>query len=158
MAVALAALDARVVIQRPEGRRTAAIAEFYDVFGPKLESTEMLTQIHIPFPGENNCQRFMKFRLRQAIDFAVVSVAVCLEMDAGLCRKARIVLGGVAPGPHIAVDAQNVVNGRCIDEAVAQEAAVAAVADAKPMRKNGYKVKLTRTLVQRALLASRGNT
>ncbi|MEJ2639827.1 MAG: FAD binding domain-containing protein [Desulfosarcinaceae bacterium] len=111
LAVALTALDAQVVIQGPGGRRTAAISDFYGIFGPKLEANEMVTQIHIPSPGEGNSQRFLKFRLREAVDFAVVSAAACLTMDAGICRKARIVLGGVAPGPHIAEAAQNLVIG-----------------------------------------------
>jgi xanthine dehydrogenase YagS FAD-binding subunit len=157
MAVARTARNAKVVIHRPEGSRSAAISDFYDVFGPKLEANEMVTRIDIPALEEGNCQRFSKFRLREAIDFAVVSVAVVLEMDSGICRKARIVLGGVAPGPYIAEAAQKVVNGRPIDEAVAKEAAAAAVAGAKPMSKNSYKVNLTRTLVRRMLLASMGS-
>ena len=156
MAVALTALDAKILIAHPQGSRTVSISDFYDIFGAKISTGEVVTQIHIPSLGADNRQRFLKFRLRESIDFAVVSVAVSMTMESGICRKARIVIGGVAPIPYIAEAAQEVLNGRPLDEKVAKKAAAAAVADAKPLTRNAYKVDLTVALVQRALMAWKG--
>ena len=155
MATALAAMDARLIIKGPQGRRTVNIEDFYDIFGPKLETNDIVTRIDIFLSGTENRQKFLKFRLREAIDFAVVSVAVYLSMSCGICRTASIVLGGVAPTPLRVDAAEEIVKGKPINESIAAKAAEAAVAGAKPLSKNGYKVDLTRTLVRRALLDSK---
>ena len=65
---------------------------------------------------------------------------------------ARIALGAVAPGPVRARAAEEVVKGRPIDEDVATEAAELAVAEAKPLSMNGYKVEIAKALVRKAIL------
>ena len=150
------ALDATVTVQTREGERSVALTDFYDVLGPRLKPGEIMTRIRIPAPQAGALQTFLKFRLRAAVDFAVVSVGVCLSLKAGVCRDARIVLGAVAPTPVLATAAVKTINGRPINEATAQRAAEAAVADAKPLSKNAYKVEITKTLVKRALLSLGG--
>ena len=88
----------------------------------------------------------------------IVSAAVVLEMDGAVCRAARIVLGGVAPVPWRVPDAERILVGQRVTPALAARAAEVAVAGARPLSKNGYKVALTAAVVERTLveLASRG--
>jgi len=150
-AIALAALEAGVKIVRPAGERTIPLADFYGTMGPILEPDELVTEIRIPAPAANAVQRFSKFRLRESVDFAVVSVAAVLDVAEGVCRDARIVLGAVAPVPYRAVAAEDVVRGGPLDERQAERAAQAALRDAKPMSGNAYKIEIAKTLVKRAL-------
>jgi xanthine dehydrogenase YagS FAD-binding subunit len=150
-AIALAALEAKVKTVRPAGERTIPLADFYDTLGPVLEPDELVTEIRIPAPAANAVQRFLKFRLRESIDFAVVSVAAVLDVAEGVCRDARIVLGAVAPVPYRATAAEDVVRGGPLDERQAEQAAEAALRDAKPMSGNAYKIEIAKTLIKRAL-------
>jgi xanthine dehydrogenase YagS FAD-binding subunit len=151
LAIALAALEAEVKTVRPAGERTMPLADFYDTLGPVLEADELVVEVRIPAPAANAVQRFSKFRLRESIDFAVVSVAAVLDVVEGICRDARIVLGAVAPVPYRAVGAEDVVRGGPLDQRQAELAAEAALRDAKPMSGNAYKIEIAKTLVKRVL-------
>jgi xanthine dehydrogenase YagS FAD-binding subunit len=151
LAIALAALESKVKTIRPAGERTIPLADFYDTLGPVLEPDELVTEIRIPAPAANAIQRFSKFRLRESIDFAVVSVAAVLDVAEGVCRDARIILGAVAPVPYRAVAAEDVVRGGPLNERQATLAAEAALRDAKPMSRNAYKIEIAKTLVKRTL-------
>jgi xanthine dehydrogenase YagS FAD-binding subunit len=94
---------------------------------------------------------YSKFTLRKPIDFAVVSVASLLTLKNGVCADARIVLGGVAPEPIRARKAEGVIKGRSLDERTAQEAAATALAEAKPLDMNEYRVEIAKVLVKRAI-------
>jgi xanthine dehydrogenase YagS FAD-binding subunit len=151
-AVALAALDAQILIVGPKGERSVATADFYDPMGNALDADEMVREVEIPVRKAASRQVFSKFTLRKPIDFAVVSVASVLTLQEGLCADARIVLGAIAPGPFRAEAAEKVLIGRSIDEHVAGDAAEAALAGARPLSKNAYKVQIAKTLVKRAIL------
>ena len=81
-----------------------------------------------------------------------MSVASVLTVDNGVCKDARIVLGAVAPEPVRARNAEEAIKGRTIDEDIAAEAAKHALAGASPLKMNGYKVEIAKTLVKRAIL------
>jgi xanthine dehydrogenase YagS FAD-binding subunit len=98
-------------------------------------------------------QVFLKYTLRKPVDFAIVSVAAAVTIQAGICKDARIVLGAVGPTPVRAIDSEKCLIGKVASEESIAEAARAAVKDAKPMRMNAYKVEITRVLVKRALLS-----
>jgi xanthine dehydrogenase YagS FAD-binding subunit len=89
---------------------------------------------------------------REAWTHAVVSAAVVLEIDRGTCRKARIVLGGVAPIPWRVPEAEKLLVGQKITPELAAKAAEASVAGATPLAKNKYKVPLTREIVARSIV------
>ena len=136
---------------RPAGQRTIPLADFYDTLGPVIEPDELVTEIRIPVPAADAVQRFLKFRLRPSVDFAVVSVAAVLDMAESVCRDARLVLGAVAPVPYRAVAAEDVLREKPLDEKQAVQAAQAALSEAKPMSGNAYKIEIAKTLVQRVL-------
>jgi xanthine dehydrogenase YagS FAD-binding subunit len=151
IAVALTALNAQISIAGPKGERKIVVTDFYNPMGSALDRYEMVTQIEIPRLTHTR-QAFLKFTLRKPVDFAIVSVASVITLTGGVCADACIVLGAVAPGPVRATKAEDVLKGRPIDEGRATEAAEAALADARPLSKNAYKVEIAKTLVKRALL------
>lgn len=152
MATALTVLDAQIRISGPGGGRTVSMAEFYTTMGDVLQPDEILTGIRVPLPAGNARQVFLKFRLREPVDFALVSVAAMVSMADGVCEDAGIVLGGVDSSPYRAKDAEDKLRGRRLTAAVAGEAAEAAVAEARPLRNNAYKIEIAKSLVKRALL------
>jgi xanthine dehydrogenase YagS FAD-binding subunit len=150
-AVALVALDARIIIAGPDGQRAMTPSDFYSPMGNALGPKEMLREIEIPTRTGTSQQTFLKFTLRKPIDFAIVSVASVLTVNNGVCTDARLVLGAVAPGPVRARVAEKVLIGRPVTTDLAEEAAVTALAGAKPLSKNSYKIKIAQTLVRRAI-------
>jgi len=154
-AVALAALDARIDIAGPQGERKLAVMGFYHPLGNGLKRGEMVTGVEIPSVEKGSRQAFLKFTLRKPVDFAIVSVATAITVKAGLCADARITLGAVAAGPVRATRAEKILVGRPVDEKASADAAEVALAGAKPLSMNAYKIEIAKTLVKRAILQSR---
>jgi len=150
-AIALTALDANLEITGAQGARNISINEFFTTLGNILKPDELLTNIQLPNPPEGSRQAFLKFTLRKPVDFAIASVASVVTMKDGVCKDARIVLGAVAPTPLRAIEAEELIKGKVVNDKIIGAAAKAAVKDAKPMRMNAYKLQITETLVKRAL-------
>lgn len=148
-AIPLTALDATIVTNK----RSIPIGDFFEVLGNVLEDDEIVTEVQVPEPKSGTKQTFTKFALRKAIDFAIVSVASAITIEAGKVSDARIVLGVVAPVPYRAIAAEDVIKGNAISEALAETAGAAAVKDALALSKNAYKIQIAKTLVKRAILA-----
>jgi len=159
VAPALAALDARVLTASPRGQRSVPILEFlsgHQWAGTRLQShslepDEIVTAIEAPFRPTRS--HYLKFALRKSWDFAIASAAVAVDMEDGICKEARVVLGGVATYPFRSTEAESLLCGKEIDDPLAEEAGRIALQGARPLRMNGYKVDLGRLLVRRALLA-----
>ena len=152
-AVALTALDAILKIAGPGYVRTISIKDFFKPLGNDLTVDEMITEVQVPALPNRSKQTFLKFRLRKAIDFATVSVALVLTNTGAICKDARIVLGGVAHSPIRAMEAEQIIKGKTINTAIAEAASEASVTGAAPLKMNAYKVEITKTLVKRALLS-----
>jgi xanthine dehydrogenase YagS FAD-binding subunit len=152
MAVALMALDASLTLVAPEGTRNLMVEEFYHPLGTVLEPGEIVTAVAVPGVPAGARQVFSKFTIRKPVDFAIASVAAVVCVGEGVCTHARVALGGVAPVPVRARRAEEALLGKALDERSAAQAAAAAVAGAKPLKKNAYKVEITKALVERALL------
>ena len=156
-AVALAALDARIHIASPRGGRVAPMADFlpgHTWMGDRLQShmllcDEIVTEIEVPFRPTRSA--YLKFAQRKSWDFAIASVAVSAAIEDGVCDDARVVLGGVATFPYRSQEAEALLRKQPISDALAAAAAEAALQHAKPLRMNGYKVDLSKTLIRRAL-------
>jgi len=152
MATALLALDAKIKTVDTSGGRVIPIDKFYTTFGNALQPDEVITAIQVPKVAPRVKQRFLKFRPRKTIDFAIVSVAAVITLSDDIVSDARIVLGGVSPEPYRAVEAEEVLVGKPITQSVVEKAAKASVNNAMPLSKNGYKVSIVETMVKRALL------
>ncbi len=154
LAVAFTALGAHVVTTK----RTVPIEEFYSdrrgsTGNTVLEPDEIVREVQMPKPEKRAKQTFMKFSLRKSIDTPLVTTAVIVAMSGDTVEDVKIVLGSVAPKPVRAVKAEEFIKGKKITEGMAEKAGEEAVSDAKPLSKNGYKVKLVKVLVKRALLS-----
>ena len=153
MATALLALDAEIVTLNSSGGRKLKINELYGPLGTVLDADEIITEIRIPESMATWHQRFFKYRTRKAIDYAIVSAAVNLNLDGDQVVDARIVLGGVANSPHRAHWAEQLLKGNRLDAKLATNAAIMATKGFKPLRHNQYKVQICQKLVFRGLLS-----
>ncbi|MBI5482031.1 MAG: FAD binding domain-containing protein [Deltaproteobacteria bacterium] len=153
LAPALIALRARM-------KTTARTIDAEDFFGTGLQSTtvlapgEVLTEVEIPRAPPGGVQRYLKFRIRNAIDFPIVGVAVSLTLERQRVTAARVVLGAVAPLPYRARAVEDFLVGRALDEETAAAAGALAVRAVQPLQRNAFKVTIVRTLLRRALLGS----
>jgi xanthine dehydrogenase YagS FAD-binding subunit len=152
-AVALTALNATIRIAGARKNRIVPIKDFFTTLGNLLQPGEIVTEIQIPKPLDKAKQTFLKLTLRKPVDFAIVSVASVISLEGEICRDASIALGAVAPVPIKAVQAEQIIKGKPLDAKTAEQAAEAAVAGAKPLSMNAYKIEETKILVQRAIMA-----
>ncbi len=119
-----------------------------------LNPGEIVTEIYVSTPKLGSKGFYHKVRERLAWDHAIVAVATIVESSAGVVRNARVVMGGVAPIPWRAAKAEEFLRGKKLDENLAKQAGAIALEGAKPLKDNGYKVKMAQDLIQRGLLAS----
>lgn len=158
VAPALVALDGRFRIVGPDGERMVTGSEFFTLptVDPARENvlgdTDILASVEIPAQAAGTRSTYRKIMDREAWTHAVVSAAVVLEMDGEICRAARIALGGVAPIPWRVPDAEGLLGGQRITPELALAVGEAAVAGARPLAKNGYKVGLARAVVEQTVL------
>jgi len=148
-APALIALNAKVVTDR----RTIEAENFFDVKVPVstvLAADEIVKEIQIPAPPAGAKSAFLKFAIRKSIDFPIVNCAVMVGGG-----SPRICLNAVAPKPYRATKAEAAIAGKAINEANAEAAGAAAVADASSFPESAqFKKQIAKTLVKRALLAA----
>jgi len=149
--VVLVALDAKVKIVGTEGPRTIPIAEFFRSLRNSLKADEMVTEIQIPRLPDGTRQIFIKQRMRQSIDFALVSLASVTSIKDGICKDSRIALGAVAPRPFRATEVEQALKGKAVNSQTIEAAAAAAVKGTVPLKENAYKIEIMKTLVKRAL-------
>ena len=157
MAVALVALDAQVELAGPAGRRTMSLQEFFT--GPSvsltsenvLQTGEVVASVSVRSSPEDTRSVYLKAREREAGDFALVSVAAALAVTDGRVSWCRVSLGGVAPYPYRAQEAEECLIGIAVANADAAEAGRRAVVGATPLRGNGYKVDLAANLIKQAI-------
>ena len=154
MCVALAALDAVVHVQGVDGARAIAFTDFHRLpeDRPDVETLlrpgELITGIALPPMAFARRSTYRKVRDRASYAFALVSVAAALDMEDGRIADVRLALGGVAHKPWRATRAEAALRGQPASAALFLDAARAELADARPLRDNGFKVELAqRTIV-----------
>jgi len=153
----LIALGAKVRLHGPEGDRELDLDRFFVSPGSEqerenaLKAHEIVTDVLVPPPGDARMAVY-EVRQKEALDWPLAAAAVTLTMEGGTVKKARVVLGHVAPIPWPSPEAEEALAGKTLTEDVAAEAGRAAVSKATPLSKNAYKVQLTRVAVKRALL------
>jgi xanthine dehydrogenase YagS FAD-binding subunit len=158
----LVAYGASLELTSSKGKREVLAEEFFklpevDVHRENiLEPGEMITEIRIPAPASGTRSAYTKQGEKESQDWPIAEVIVVIEPDGDRVKRASIVLGAASPVPHRAKQAEAVVQGKKIDEALAREAAHAALADAQPLAENGYKVALFEVLIRRTLLRAAG--
>lgn len=162
MCVALAALGASIQVTGPDGERTIPIAEFHRLPGDtphldtNLKQEELITSVDLPAKGFARNFTYLKIRDRQSYAFALVSVAVGLELDGAVIREARIALGGVAHKPWRDTKAEAMLIGQRATAENFRPVADAILRDAKGFSHNTFKIELARRAVVRALEQAAG--
>jgi xanthine dehydrogenase YagS FAD-binding subunit len=112
-----------------------------------LERGELIIAVELPPLRSATRSAYRKVRDRASYAFALVSVAVVLEMDRDRIKDARIAFGGVAHKPWRATKAEDALRGGPATDERFRAAAALEFADARPLRDNAFKPELaTRTL------------
>jgi NADPH-dependent glutamate synthase beta subunit-like oxidoreductase/CO/xanthine dehydrogenase FAD-binding subunit len=153
MGVVLLALGANVEIVGPECARTVPVRDFFSSVRHSLGEDELVTGVQVPRPPKGARQTYIKFRLRESVDFPIVSIASVIKTDGKICQDARIALGAVAPVPVHATNVEAVIKGKPLNSETVEAAVKAAVEGVVPLKMNTYKVEIMKALVRRALTA-----
>ena len=117
-----------------------------------LKPDEMVIELIVPPLPKSLKAASYEVRQRAAFDWPLSMASVALEMDGNTVKSARVVLGHVSPIPWISPEAAQALVGKTITPDTAMAAANAAVAQAKPLSRNKYKITLTKAAVKRAVL------
>jgi CO/xanthine dehydrogenase FAD-binding subunit len=117
-----------------------------------LENDEIITEAVIP-KLDGYTSRYVKFRLRDSIDFAMASIAYAFKVRGGVIEDVRAVLGGVAPIPLKLSAVEKLLKGKTPSEALAKEAAVLAGEGAGGIGHNDYKIQEVKAFVERMVLS-----
>ncbi len=158
MAVALAALDATVIVNCGDGEVRLTLDQFYRLpeEAPEretvLERGDVIVAVELtPAPLYRHSQ-YLKLRDRASYEFALVSVAAALEIGHdGTITRSRVALGGVGTVPWRSQDAERVLDGAQATPELLQRAAAAAMTGAVTTAQNAFKVELAKRAIVRVL-------
>jgi 4-hydroxybenzoyl-CoA reductase subunit beta len=139
----LISLDAKVEIVAAQGSRQLPVEKLYtgDALKPlALSQDEIISEVIIANPQTVRGTAFTKFSLRGGVEFAGLTVAVCLEManDAGICVAARITAGAVSAGPVRAIEAEKAMAGEALSDEFFQKIAEMVAGEIRPVMHHGY--------------------
>jgi xanthine dehydrogenase YagS FAD-binding subunit len=159
--VALIALDASIEISGTRGVRRTPFGELH--VGPSahphietsLNPGDIITAFHVPAGPWNVRSRYIKIRDRSSYEFAISSCAVAMALEGELVRTVRLGLGGMAYRPWRAREAEAILNGKPLTEALARKAARAALEGAQTHGYNDYKRELGQRVIVRALFEAK---
>ena len=160
MVPALIALDAEVKLVNNAGERLVSVSKLYTGDGKDpiaLKSDDLVSEIRLPLPTKNPNSAYLKYRLRDAIDFPMVGVAVRMDTsDDGICTGCRVVLNAVDCGPTEVRESRELLEGKAPTSDRIQEVALEAEKRAHPVANTpgstpDYRRQLAGILTHRAL-------
>jgi xanthine dehydrogenase YagS FAD-binding subunit len=157
MCVALAILEAEVHVSSASGERVIPFADFHRLPGEtpqrdsNLNAGEIITAVELPPKGFATNYTYLKVRDRLSYAFALVSVAVGLELDGDTIREGRFALGGVAHKPWRDRQAEAALRGQPARAVTFARAADVLLREAKGYEHNTFKIELARRCIVRAL-------
>ena len=164
MCVALAALDATVLVAGPGTNRTIAFTDFHRLPGETperetlLEPGELIVAVMLPALPFAARSAYRKVRDRASYAFALVSVGAALDLDKdGMIRDVRLALGGVAHKPWRAFAAEAALRGQILTETTIRAAAETELVGAVPLRDNGFKIELAKRVIVSVLTELAGD-
>ena len=152
----LIAYGAKIRLEGPKGKRELPLEKFFVI--PKnegerehdLRPNEIVTEVVIP-PAPDVRAAHYEIRHKEIFDWPLAVAGVALKMRGSNVQSARIVMGYVAPVPWPSPEAEQALVGQSINKDTAMRAADAALANAKPLNHNAYKVQLARVALKRAI-------
>ena len=158
VAVAFAALDANVIVQGRNGKRSITFTEFHHLPGTTperdnvLDRGDLIFAIEVPPRVEGRTSYYLKIRDRQSYEFALVSAAAAVAIESGRIGSARLAMGGVAHKPWRLTSAEEALRGASLEDTDALKTAIStSFADARPLAHNAFKVELAQRVALRAL-------
>lgn len=155
LAIALAALDAKVIVRRGKDEVVLTIPDLYakawenPELHHSLASTDLILRVQVPSNGRTSAYR--QISEKASFDWALVSCAAAAKVNGKKLSKVRIVLGAVAPIPYQVEAAHDFLEGKELNDDVATHAAQIILKDADPLAHNGYKVPIAQALIRRTL-------
>jgi xanthine dehydrogenase YagS FAD-binding subunit len=164
MCVAMAALQARVVVEGRGGKRTIPFAEFHRLPGadPSRDTTlkegELITAVTLPPARFAKNAFYLKARDRNSYAFALISVAAGLEMDGSTIKSAGLAMGGVAHKPWRVPEAEQALSGKTASPEIFAHAADILLRGAHGYDHNRFKIELAKQGVVRALTVAAQGT
>ena len=157
MCVALAALDATVVVSNNKTERRIPFRDFHRLPGdtPQKDNTlqkgELITAIEVPDNAFAKNSLYTKIRDRASYAFALVSVAAAADIKNNTIRNIRLAMGGVAHKPWRLTAAENFLKGKPVSIENFKQAANIAIKDAKGYGHNNFKLKLAANTIVETL-------
>jgi xanthine dehydrogenase YagS FAD-binding subunit len=162
-APALIAWGAKVRIIGPAADQEEVVPLEYFYVTPKTEKQgvtilkpgQLLSHILLPHADRLQSASYEMMEM-EGLDWPLAATACSLELQAGIIRQARIVMGHVAPTPWVAHEAQEAIVGKPLNEETAELAGKIALSQVTPLSGNGYKVQIAKATVKRSLLKAGG--
>ena len=131
LAVALAAMDAIVIVRGQAGERRIPFTDFHRLPGSTperdnvLDRGDLIVAIEVPASVEARASHYLKVRDRASYEFALVSAAAAVATDGGRIRSARLAMGGVAHKPWRLTAAESGLRGVSLDDIDGLRSAIA---------------------------------
>jgi carbon-monoxide dehydrogenase medium subunit len=120
---AVLALRADVKLTGPKGERWVKMEDFFEgMYSTKLAPDEILTEVRVPvLTGWKS--NYMK-AARRPSDFAIVGIAVCLQMASDqTCKDIAIAVTGVTDRPYRPLEVEEKLKGTKLDAKTIEAAA-----------------------------------
>jgi carbon-monoxide dehydrogenase medium subunit len=152
----LLAHDATLRVAGPDGERTMPLREFF--LGPRrtaLETGEVVVAIEVPPPAQGQGDASQRHGGRVSLSLPIASAAATVVMDGGVCRRAAVALGAVAPTPLLVDTIAELLEGSRLDRGQLEQAGTLAAAAARPIDDlrgtAAHRLDLVRVLTRRVL-------
>jgi 4-hydroxybenzoyl-CoA reductase subunit beta len=157
---ALLCLNAEVEIASASGVRRMRLSDFYTGEGDayrKLQANELLTRVFLPESSADYRGVYRKLRIRGSIDYPLAGVAVAMKRSNGYVADARLAITAVNPAPLLVKGVTEMLEGKAVDEALAESVGVLAAKTAKPLTTSAltpeYRREMIRVFTKRAVMA-----
>jgi len=132
-ACALLALGAKIIYEGPNGKREVSIDDFFlDYKKTDRKADELAVEIKVPAPKKGQVSAFNRLT-RTTLDLSKVNAAVCLTVERGVCKSARIAMGAVAPMTIRLTDTENLLKGQKINASILEAIAASVGTQINPI-------------------------
>jgi carbon-monoxide dehydrogenase medium subunit len=149
-------MGAVVHVTGSKGKRTLPLGDLFR--GPgltALEPDEIVTAVSVPPPPPDTGAFYLSFSGRGKLDCSTVGIGALITLEGEICKTARIAIGACAPTPIRAPEAETLLNGNTIDEALLRSASQRAAEETKPIddlrASAAYRLKIVEVLTYRVL-------
>jgi aerobic carbon-monoxide dehydrogenase medium subunit len=152
---ALLALGAKIVFEGPRGKREVALDDFFiDYKKTDRKPDELAVEIKVPAPKAGVVSAFNRIT-RTTLDLSKINAAVCLTIERGVCKSARIAMGAVAPKTIRLYESENLLKGQKITPSVLEAIAATVGSQLSPIddvrSTEAYRREVSPVLVRRTI-------